>query len=252
MVVALLTDFGDRDGFVGAMKGVILSINPEVAVVDISHQVEPFNVLEGALLLKAHFRYFPKGTVFVCVVDPGVGSERRPLALRCGDYFFVGPDNGIFDLALRDTGRDPEVVVIENSEFLLPRSNETFHGRDIFSPVAAHITRGVPLDEFGRRTDYVYRLKFPQPRRTGGKMIGEIVYFDRFGNGVTNVPCGRYAFGVFRGERLKVVPFFQAGDRGRLNLTCGSFGFMEIFTPMGNAKEAFGLKVGEEVEIWIG
>ena len=248
MVIALLTDFGTKDGFVGSMKGVILSINPGVQIVDISHEVEPFNILEGALLLKAHHRFFPKGTVFVCVVDPGVGSERRPLALSCGGYFFVGPDNGIFDLALKDLGSDPQAVVIE--KFTLPEVSSTFHGRDVFAPVAAHITRGVPLEEFGRSVDYVPKLRLPEAVREGNAVRGEIIHFDRFGNGITNVPCGSYSHGEIRGKRVKVVPFFQAGERGKLNLICGSFGFMEVFTPMGSAKDEFGLKLGEEVLLW--
>ena len=247
MVVALLTDFGTKDGFVGAMKGVILSINPNVQIVDVSHEVEPFNILEGALLLKAHHRFFPKGTVFVCVVDPGVGSERRPLAVSCGGYFFVGPDNGIFDLALKDLGSEPKAVVIENSKFTLPEISRTFHGRDVFAPVAAHITRGVPVEELGRRVKYEQKLSLPETVREGKVVRGRIIHFDRFGNAITNVPCGNYSHGKVRGEEVKVVPFFQAGEKGKLNLICGSFGFMEIFTPMGSAKDTFGLKLGEEV-----
>lgn len=251
MTIALLTDFGTKDGFVGAMKGVILSINPGALVVDISHEVEPFNVLEGALLLKAHYRYFPRGTIFVGVVDPGVGSERRPVALRCGDYFFVGPDNGLFDLVIRELSRTPVAVVLENRRLQLPRVGNTFHGRDIFAPAAAHLSRGVPLEEFGRRVELIERLRLPEPKREEGRLKGQIVYFDRFGNGITNVPCGDYAYGVLRGKRLKVVPFFLAGEKGRLNLTCGSFGFMELFLPMGSARKEFGLSLGEEVTIFL-
>ena len=252
MAIALLTDFGMQDGFVGAMKGVILSINPGVQIVDISHEVQPFNVLEGALLLKAHYRYFPAGTVFVAVVDPGVGSERKPIALRCGDHFFVGPDNGIFDLVVRDFDRPPSAVILENRKFQLPRVNDTFHGRDIFAPTAGYLSGGVPLEEFGSEVEYVHKLNFPEVVKEGNKLKGRIVHFDRFGNAVTNIPCGDYSHGEFRGERLKVVPFFQAGERERLNLVCGSFGFMELFVPMGNAREKFGLELGEEVVLWKG
>ncbi len=248
--MALLTDFGTKDGFVGAMKGVILSLNPDVRIVDISHEVQPFNILEGALLLKAHYRYFPAGTVFVAVVDPGVGSERRPIAVRCEGYFFVGPDNGIFDLVLKDLEGPPSAVVLENRDLQLPRVNNTFHGRDIFAPAAGYISRGVPIELFGRSVEYTYRLNFPGASVEGDRVRGEIVYFDRFGNGVTNVPCGDYSYGEFRGERLRVVPFFQAGERGRLNFVCGSFGLMELFVPMGNAREEFDLRLGEEVLLW--
>jgi len=251
MPIALLTDFGTGDGFVGAMKGVILSINPGVQIVDISHEVEPFDILEGALLLKAHYKYFPTGTIFVAVVDPGVGSERKPVALRVGDYFFVGPDNGIFDLVVKELKGPPSAVVLENEKYQLPRVNNTFHGRDIFAPAAAYLSKGVPLKEFGREIDYEPKLNFPEAEGEGKKLRGEIIHFDRFGNAITNVPCGNYSHGEFRGERLKVVPFFQVGEEGGLNLICGSFGFMEIFTPMANAKEEFDLKIGEEVILWL-
>ena len=250
MVVALLTDFGTQDGFVGAMKGVILSINPGAVVVDISHEVQPFNILEGALLLKAHYRYFPPGTVFLAVVDPGVGSERRPIAVRCGDYFFVGPDNGIFDLVIRELEGPPSAVILEKKELQLPRVNNTFHGRDIFAPTAGYLSRGVPLSAFGRKVEYTYRLDFPEAQFEGDRVRGKILYFDRFGNAITNVPCGDYSHGEFRGEKIRVVPYFQAGDRGKLNLICGSFGFMELFTPMANARERFDLRLGEEVLLW--
>jgi len=156
MVVAILTDFGTADGFVSAMKGVILSINPGVTLVDISHEVQPFNILEGALILKAHYRYFPKGTIFIAVVDPGVGSERKPLALRCGDYLFVGPDNGIMDLVLSELEEPLEAVVIENREVMLPKVNNTFHGRDVFAPAAAHLSRGMKLSDLGSPVEYSF------------------------------------------------------------------------------------------------
>ena len=252
MFVALLTDFGTSDGFVGAMKGVIQGINPDVTVIDISHEVEPFNILEGALILRAHYSYMPEGTVFVAVVDPGVGSERKPIAMRLGRYFFVGPYNGIFDLVIRDFKGPPSAVILENKRFQLPRLNNTFHGRDIFAPAAAYITRGVPLDEFGRSFTYRPILEFPQPQIGKRKVRGQIIYFDRFGNAVTNIPCGNYSHGEFRGERLEVVTHFLGGKEDRLSLVCGSFGFMEIFVFMGSAREKFNLSLGEEVVLWKG
>lgn len=248
MIVALLTDFGTADGFVGAMKGVLLSINPSLTVVDISHEVEPFNILEGALLLKAHYRYFPTGTVFVAVVDPGVGSERKPILVETERYFFIGPDNGIFDLVLEEAGK-VRTFLLENRRFQLERVNNTFHGRDIFAPAAGYLSLGVPPHEFGREIPYQPKLDFPKAVTEGDRVKGQIVYFDRFGNAVTNIPCGDYREGAFRGKSVKVVPFFQAGERGSLNLVCGSFGFMELFVPMENAKEKFGLKPGEEVVV---
>ena len=251
MVIALLTDFGLKDGFVGAMKGVIYSINPGVKVVDISHDIEPFNILGGALILKAHYRYFPAGTIFVAVVDPGVGSERLPIAMRCGDYFFVGPYNGIFDLVVRELKEPPKAVILENERYRLPRVNNTFHGRDIFAPAGAYISRGVPLEEFGGELDYSAVLDIPEPRVEGDRVEGQIIYFDRFGNGVTNIPCGSYSHGEMRGKRLEVLSHFREGEGKGLSLVCGSFGLMEVFVFMDSARERFSLEPGEGVTLWV-
>ncbi|AAC07908.1 SAM hydrolase/SAM-dependent halogenase family protein [Aquifex aeolicus] len=250
MAIVLLTDFGTKDGFVGAVKGVILSINPSVQIVDLSHEVDSFNVLEGALLLKAHYSYFPEKSVFVGVVDPGVGSERKGIIVKTEKYFFVGPDNGLFDLVIKEA-KDFEVYEIKNEKFTLPKKNNTFHGRDVFAPVAAYLSKGVKPEEIGPRIEYREKLKFPEPKREKDFIEGEIIYFDKFGNAITNVPCGKYAYAEFREDKLKVVPYFLAGERGKLNATCGSFGFMEIFVPVDNAREKFNLKEGEKIKFFI-
>lgn len=247
MVVALLTDFGTQDGFVGVMKGVILSIAPNTPIVDISHEIEPFNILEGAILLKAHYLFFPEKTVFICVVDPGVGSERKALIVETPKYFFVGPDNGLFDLVLREE-EDFKVYEIANEKYTLPRRNNTFHGRDIFAPVGAYLKKGVNPSEIGKRTKYEFKLNFPEPEEGESFVEGEIIHFDRFGNAITNIKCSNYAAGVFRGKKIKVVNHFIEGVPGKINAVCGSFGFMELFVPMGNAREKFNLKVGERVK----
>ncbi len=246
-LIAILTDYGLRDGFVGALKGVTLSINPEVQIVDLSHQVRPFDILEGALILKAHYSYFPKGTVFLCVVDPGVGSERMPVAIRSGNYFFVGPNNGIFDLALRSMGKQIECYRIER--FTLPRVNETFHGRDVFAPVAAHISKGLPINEVGNPVSYTYILDWKEPKEDGDVLWGEVVYIDHFGNCVTNLPCGRYVEAYFRDMTIRVVPYFLKAEKGEPAMVCGSFGFMEVFLPMDNLHEKFKVLKGERVGV---
>ncbi len=248
--VVLLTDFGHRDGFAGVLKGVILNINPFANIIDLSHEVEPFNILEGALILKAHYSYFPAGTVFVSVVDPGVGSDRRAIALKCGKYLFVAPDNGILDLVIKDINRPPKAVIIENEKYLLPKRNNTFHGRDIFSPVGAHLSKGIDLEELGRTISYEFKLDFPEPKSSANWIEGEIVYFDRFGNAVTNIPCGEYPYGIFREQRIEYSPYFLKATEGRLSFTCGSFGFMELFIPMDNAKERLNLNVKERVKLY--
>lgn len=243
----MITDFGLKDGFVGAMKGVILSINPHVQIVDISHQVEPFQIVQGALLLRAHFSYFPKGTCFLCVVDPGVGSERLPLIVRAGDYTFVGPHNGLFDLALRSIGQSPRAYRIE--KYALPAPNQTFHGRDVFAPACAHLTVGLDPLEVGSPVEYSFLLPWEEPFREGQWLVGRVVYFDHFGNCVTNLPCGSYEEGTFRSYRLKVVSHFLQGKKGSPALVCGSFGLMELFLPMDSAKERLGVRLGEEVKV---
>ncbi|GBC88898.1 Adenosyl-chloride synthase [bacterium HR13] len=244
-VIALITDFGTKDGFVGAMKGVMLSINPQLQIVDITHHVEPFSVFEGALLLKAHYKYFPKGTIFVCVVDPGVGSSRKPLAVRCGSYTFVGPHNGIFDLALREMGGNVLAYQIEN--YTLRRVNETFHGRDIFAPVAAHLSLGLPIEEVGKRITYTFLLQWEEPVACENQIRGKIVYFDRFGNCITNVPCGAYTEAEFRGKKARVVSHFLEQKENEPAFLCGSFGLMELFLPMDSARDRLKIRLGEEV-----
>jgi S-adenosylmethionine hydrolase len=137
-------------------------------------------------VLKAHYRYFPKGSIFLGVVDPGVGSQRKAIAVRCGDYFFVGPMNGLFDLALEDIKKPIECRLIEN--FTLPRVNETFHGRDVFAPVCGYLSKGVPLELVGRKVEYEFLLKWEKAVEFEDRVEGKLTYFDRYGNAITNVP----------------------------------------------------------------
>jgi len=246
-VLVFLTDFGTKDGFAGVLKGVALSINPNLKLVDLTHEVEPFNILEGALVLKAHYRFFPKGSVFVCVVDPGVGTKRPAIAVRTENYFFVAPMNGLLDLVLREE-KPLEVVKITNPKYRLKSVNNTFHGRDIFTPAGAYISKGVPLRELGKPIKYKYLLRFPKPRRYPFRVVGEIVYFDRFGNAVTNIPCGRFKRCRYLNQWGKYVDNFLSGERGKPNFICGSFGFMEVFLPMDSFKERFRAEVGQRVE----
>jgi len=244
--LVFLTDFGTSDGFVGAMKGVALAINPNLQLVDLSHEVEPFNVLEGALLLKAHYKYFPKGSIFVAVVDPGVGTKRKPIAVKTKNYLFVAPMNGLLDPVLEEE-KPLKVVEITNKRYMLKAVNNTFHGRDIFTPAAAHLSRGVPIENLGREIKYKKLLKFPKAKKLPKKVVGQIIHFDRFGNAITNVPCGRFRYCSFRNQKGKYVKAFLYGKPNRPNFTCGSFGFVEVFVPKGNFKEIFNAKRGERV-----
>lgn len=188
-VVALLTDFGMNDGYVGVLKGVILTTVPNVQLVDITHTISPQQVADGAWVLATSYRYFPQHTIFLCVVDPGVGSSRRPIALHAGNWFFIGPDNGLFSFILAEQAVH-EAIVLDNATYHLPQTSTTFHGRDIFAPVAAHIATGVALAALGSSIDpaQLYRLQIEQAVRQDTHIEGQIIHVDTYGNLITNIP----------------------------------------------------------------
>ena len=185
-VIALLSDFGSRDHYAGTMKGVILGICPEATLVDITHDVAAHDVLEGALQLAAAYRFFPAGTVFLAVVDPGVGSARRGIAVEAGDYRFVAPDNGVLTEVLRET---PPRRVVELSErrYARPTVTRTFEGRDRFAPAAAWLGKGTQLSALGRTVTDIQRIDIPVPETIGATLRGAVLTVDRFGNLVTNI-----------------------------------------------------------------
>jgi len=185
-VIALLTDFGTRDHYAGAMKGVALGICPEAALVDISHEVPPGDVLAAALELEAAYCYFPAGSIFLVVVDPGVGSSRRGLAAEAGDYRFVAPDNGVLSIVL-DQNPPGRVVELSEAQYARPHVSRTFEGRDRFAPAAAWLASGIDLAALGRPVGAVHRLEVPRPRDTAEGIEGEVVRVDRFGNLITNI-----------------------------------------------------------------
>lgn len=188
--ISILTDFGLKDGNVGVMKGVIWGIAPEVQITDLSHEISPQQVKEAAFVLGRSAPYFPDGTIHLVVVDPGVGTDRRPIAAQIGPYQFVGPDNGVItplmDHAMR-SGWSTEVVCINNPEYWLPEISHVFHGRDIFAPVAAYLARGVPMTKVGEAMDNPVLLSFPVPNPIDDGLKGEVIYIDRFGSLVTNI-----------------------------------------------------------------
>ena len=185
-LITLLTDFGDRDSFVASMKGVILTINPHATLVDLSHHVPPHSVENAAYLLKSCYRYFPEGTVHVAVVDPGVGSARRPLIAKSERYFFLAPDNGLLTHILADSS-EMEVREIENKAYRLTSPGRTFDGRDLFAPAAAWLTKQQPFASFGRLIDDCKTFTISKPKWEAKTIIGEIVHVDRFGNLISNL-----------------------------------------------------------------
>jgi len=251
-IITLTTDFGTRDWFVGSLKGVILGVNPEVTIVDIAHEIPAGDVRAGAFALLASYRCFPRSTVHVAIVDPGVGSHRAAIGVRTADYVFVGPDNGVLSFAL---GREKVVEIrrLDNDEYFRKPVCNTFHGRDVFAPVAVRLTQNIPFGSLGERlTDYV-RLDWPQPRQDGGRIRGEIVYIDHFGNAITNIELAD------KGVSRLCVPdklaceareFYQATPGGQALTLVGSSGFLEIAVNGGNAARMFALTLGDVVEVW--
>ena len=266
-IITLTTDFGTSDAYVGVMKGVILGINPNVQIVDITHAVPPQDIHEAALLIHSAHRYFPKDTIHTIVVDPGVGSDRRAVVCQTDRALFVCPDNGILTYLLQEIEDSEEqpayVVTIQNRAYYLPEVSQTFHGRDIFAPVAAHLSLGVLIDDIGPPVKNLVR--FPMPRLTisDDKLTGEIIKIDSFGNAITSISKSLLT-------RLGSKPTERTPDYeitvGNITLKClnriyaeseigeplaiiGSTGMLEIAVNGGSAEQILGLKQGDTVAI---
>ncbi len=255
-IITLLTDFGESDGFVGTMKGVILSINPEANLVDVSHAIAPQNVKAAAFVLHTSYRYFPEGTIHVVVVDPGVGSSRRILLVESDRHVFLAPDNGVLMYVFRDSRR-LRVVNVTNSEYFLSPVSQTFHGRDIFAPVAAHLASGVPPEAFGQEVTDFDRGRLPTLEERADGLVGEIIHVDRFGNLITNLPLEKVGrskrFCLKLGDRTvsKLVASYSAAAPGEPVAVPGSSGYLEIACNLGHASQQLGCSVGEKVILTI-
>ena len=189
-LITLTTDFGLRDGYPGVMKGVIFGISPETSVIDLTHEVAPQNIREGAFVLAAHYFYFPENTVHVVVVDPGVGTGRRAIAANLNGQYFVAPDNGVLTPVISQSysaGKDFKIVQLDNPQYWLKEVSATFHGRDIFAPVGAHLAAGVPLEKLGAVIEDPLFFDWPEPKQKKHSVNGEIIYIDRFGNAISNI-----------------------------------------------------------------
>ena len=262
-VITLLTDFGSKDEYVGVMKGVILSINPSVAIVDISHHIEPQNVTQAAYMLAAAYPYFPAGTVYIVVVDPGVGSDRPIIAVETAKGVFIAPDNGALS-AIMDREDIEAVVRVENSRYFLSHVGHTFHGRDIFAPVGAHLAGGLEIHRLGPAagvTDSV-RLHLPKPRIvTPEALVGTVIAIDRFGNLTTCIDSAvldRFSrdrslskLRVYIG-RSKIVGLrtsYRSVPVGHPLAIVGSRGLLEIGVNRGSAEGVFEAKIGHAVTL---
>ena len=256
-VITLTTDFGLQDPFVGVMKGVIAGICPTAHVIDITHGIEAFSVLDGALAIWQAWRYFPAGTVHVVVVDPGVGSERKPLLASMGGQWFIAPDNGVLTLVqhhIRSNADAPLTWTIANPEYMLPAQSNTFHGRDIFAPAAAHLAAqiehgNVDAENFGPPVPNLVQLPIPEPvHHPDGSIEGVILKSDRFGNLLTNLratdlPDGlAIEIGSLRITRF--CRFYAEGESGEIFAIVGSSGLLEITMNCGSAQQQTGIASG--------
>ncbi len=260
-IVTLLTDFGYKDHYVAAMKGVILSICPDAQIIDVSHGVPSFDIISASYILKAAYKYFPEKTVHVVVVDPGVGTSRKAIVIETKKYFFVGPDNGVLIPAAMDDGIRRVVEI--SGKYMRCRVSSTFHGRDIFAPVAAYIACGVRLEEIGEVLHSYVAPKFVEPEFTDGKVRAKIIYIDKFGNAATNVSNELVKkMGLKYGDKVKVeikgqtivlpfLPSFGYVGEGEGLLLINSEGYLELAVNLGSAAEKYGLNVGDEMLIYV-
>ncbi len=263
-VITLTTDFGLSDPYVAAMKGIILCINPAAQIVDISHDIHPHQIEEGAFVLAAAWPYFPPGSIHIAVVDPGVGGNRKSIALSTPQGVFVGPDNGILAAALPDSIRrsgrvrlpnEYRAVAISEPRFLHEPVSATFHGRDVFAPVAAHISLGTPLEALGRPVSTLAALPpFRAVRMADGNLGGRVIHIDRFGNLITNIEerdisAGRMVVEVMGHQLDRLSRTY--GESSGLMALIGSSGFLEIAVNQGSAARLLGAEIGTPVTVQI-
>jgi len=256
-VITLITDFGLQDGYVGVMKGVITKINPSVKIIDISNNIESQDIFQAAYVLYSSYAYFPKRTIHVVVVDPGVGSKRRVLCLKTKDYLFIAPDNGVLSfIAARE--ESPSIREITNKKLFLSEISDTFHGRDIFAPTAAHLSKGFSYKDLGKRVSKINEIDLPKPIRSpGGVLKGEIIYVDGFGNLITNInrdmvdrlreKSEDLAIVVGRRKLNKISNSYADVGVGDVVAIFGSSGYLEISVNHGSARDVLNLKKGDKL-----
>jgi S-adenosylmethionine hydrolase len=262
-IITLTTDFGVNDHFIGAVKGVILGIAPEAQIVDISHAVQPFDILDGALTISQAYSYFPSETVHMVIVDPGVGTARRPIILTADKHRFVAPDNGVLSLVYDREERISVRHITAQHYFRQPVS-QTFHARDIFAPVASQLAKGVDVEKIGDEvTDYV-RFAAPRPKPVDERTLrGVVLKVDRFGNLITNITqqdapqlfggaAGAFKIAIGKGQATSICNSYADGAPGEVFGILGSMGFLEIAANRGSAFQLLGAGKGSEVNVVMG
>ena len=278
-VITLLTDFGNQDAYVGIMKGVIAGINPFANIVDICHSISPQDIFSGAYLLYTSYKYFPRKTIHVVVVDPGVGSRRNIICVETKNYFFLAPDNGILSFIVQEE-RLKSIIRVTNSKYFLPSLSSTFHGRDVFAPVAAHLSLGVRSQKMGIKINQLKQLDMPKPvHKKAGQVEGQIIYIDRFGNLISNITkeylvkrvggqksdaCKKASKEKILSQRdtmettiekKKIIALsknYTDVNAGEPLVLIGSAGFLEVSINQGNAQRYFKADKGSKIIIEIG
>ena len=275
-LIALLTDFGTTDTYVGVMKGVMLDINPDLQFVDLTHAIQPQNIQQAAFTLLNSYRYFPPRTIFLVVVDPGVGSERKPIAMRAGHWLFVAPDNGVLSYVLHDIGRF-EAAELDNQTHRLKDVSNTFHGRDIFAPAAAHLTLDISFDQLGHDVAQPVLLPQPQLNVASGIITGEVLHIDHFGNVITSIGLlnwdspeqltlnprfgsteplsfpSNMAIPSIAGRSMSAIHrTYAEAEKGEPLALVGSSGYLEFSVNQGNFAAQFGVHIGDPVEVQLG
>jgi S-adenosylmethionine hydrolase len=255
--VTLTTDFGTRDSYVAQLKGVLYAEGPNsLELVDLTHEIDPQNLREAALFVRAAWPRFPRGTIHLVVVDPGVGSARRALAIEHAGQHWLGPDNGVMSWLLAELGGEPRAVAIEPERFGIAHVSATFHGRDVFAPAAARLARGTPLAGLGAPASELVQLAWPNPCRVAGGVRGEIIHIDRFGNLISNVSAGELAAlsGALRvrlgdADALPIVHCYADAERGAALALIGSSNLLEIAVRDASARERLGAQLGDSVSV---
>ena len=259
-IITLTTDFGNVDHYVGALKGVICNIYPYSKIVDITHNISPQNISQANYVIENAYRYFPQRTIHVCVIDPGVGGSRKPILIETKNYYFIGPNNGIFTSVLE---QEDVVHVIEltKEQYWLHdikgtvSTSSTFHGRDIFAPIAAHLAKGIAVKDFGEslNKDELVKLPVVNCERNGKKCVGLVKYIDHFGNIITNIPdsfLSQKIQGKIKGTDFKGMYLcYTEGELNKLASIKSSNGYLEIFVNKGSAAKVTNAKIGDKVEI---
>lgn len=260
-VIALLTDFGDEDFFVASLKGVMLGINPLARIVDITHKVPSHNIGAAGFVLFAAYKYFPSDTIFLTIVDPGVGTNRRVLLVKTRDYYFIAPDNGILSLVLKEERIDA-LREITAQRYFLADVSPTFEGRDRMAPVAAWLSKGEPYEKFGPKTTLYEKTTVFEPRLEDGQILGRILYVDKFGNLITNIPermIGEYAKRkdssfILDPYEVKIIygDNYSSVKKGDLLVLKGSLGLLEVAVREGSAAQRLRMKPGDPMNIRFG